>query len=312
MSSGSSICSAAAFRASPRAAQGSGKAPTMSDGFGENGSGLFAPLDRLGSSLKTSVGSSLCRLRAGLSVTWRERGTKSGLFYSEPTTSGPRTSGTGSGSSESWSTPLASDSLGEMHQSKKAVEMGFAPRLQDQARAWPTPRAEDHAQTGAHRGVPDTLTSAARVSSVDTDSTSNPSANTDAQTAKAREWQTPKARDVKGQSQRGIHAPGDALMNMVASVGPPAPASPSTDGKRRDWCTPTVVDQTNRQYQYSSGDRSKPVLTMPGQVRLGSSGQLNPAWVTQLMGFPDGWLDLPEETLSRLSATRSSQASRRS
>ena len=45
------------------------------------------------------------------------------------------------------------------------------------------------------------------------------------------------------------------------------------------------------------------------QARETAAGTLNPAWVTQLMGFPDGWLDLPDETLSGLLATQSSPKS---
>lgn len=75
-----------------------------------------------------------------------------------------RTEGSGSSSSQ-WTTPMASDSLGEMHQSRRAVEMGFAPRLQDQARAqvanWPTPRSEDSECAGNHPGAVDSLTGAA-------------------------------------------------------------------------------------------------------------------------------------------------------
>lgn len=38
--------------------------------------------------------------------------------------------------------------------------------------------------------------------------------------------------------------------------------------------------------------------------------RLNPAWVEQLMGAPEGWTDLPAETVSALWATRTSRSSR--
>jgi hypothetical protein len=57
---------------------------------------------------------------------------------------------------------------------------------------------------------------------------------------------------------------------------------------------------TGRKYQRSGG---KEDLCLPGQVdpesdstdgKPSASLRLNPAWVAQLMGFPDGWLELGE------------------
>ncbi len=42
-----------------------------------------------------------------------------------------------------------------------------------------------------------------------------------------------------------------------------------------------------------------------GRVLLGDSHR----WVAQLMGYPSDWCDLPTETLSRLTGTRSSRRS---
>src|SRR4051812_33755369 len=76
-----------------------------------------------GSLLRTSL---LCELEAltGSSMTWRRQGTPLGRSWWVLTTSAPVTDANASGS------------LPER---------------------WPTPRAEDCEQTGAHRGVPDTL-----------------------------------------------------------------------------------------------------------------------------------------------------------
>lgn len=308
----------------------------MSDGSGASSSELFGTVDALGSSLKTSVGSCLCRMRPGLSVTWRERGSRFGLFYSEPTTSAPRTSETESGSSEDWQTPAS-------HQFEKRRQVGQTERaellLPGQVKAlaagtWPTPRSEDSEQTGSHRGDPDTLTSAARLwptpNSHDAERGAESKATKDARGSggvnlrEACNWPTPKSRDVKGMSQRGTHKPEDALLNMV-NAGLPDQASPSTNGKRRDWCTPNAslgeAGTTSR-----SGHRIGELL-LSGQAKAESlatsgtsapptswgqrSGSLNPTWVAQLMGFPDGWLDLPEEALSALSATASSRVVRK-
>jgi hypothetical protein len=77
------------------------------------------------------------------------------------------------------------------------------------------------------------------------------------------------ARRAKAEAGLTAHKTLGLVEAAHRCAGPPAPAKPSMSGKR-----------------------------------LGSSGQLNPAWVTQLQGLPDGWLDLPDATLSRLSATR--------
>ena len=61
----------------------------------------------------------------------------------DPTQSSIFSADTGDSPSRSrpseWSAPLASDALGEMHQSEKAIAAGWAPRLQDQVRSAPSP-----------------------------------------------------------------------------------------------------------------------------------------------------------------------------
>lgn len=137
----------------------------------------------------------------------------------------------------------------------------------------------------------------------------------------AAQWPTPGARDyrspnAKPYADRGGATKGEQLPNFLAHccAGPPDPASVSTSGRRRDsWQTPTVTDGEGRPYTYSNGDRNKPFLTLMGQAQPEGtdhrrpSGQLNPAWVTQLQGLPDGWLDLPSETLERLYASSRSR-----
>jgi hypothetical protein len=58
------------------------------------------------------------------------------------------------------------------------------------------------------------------------------------------------------------------------------------------WQTPSVAD-TLGGHLSRSGKRSNELL-LKGQAQKatpGVRGQLNPAWVGQLMGLPDGWLD---------------------
>ena len=101
-------------------------------------------------------------------------------------------------------------------------------------------------------------------------------------------WPTPRERDWKGESQRGTDGPMDALPNLVALTdGPPDPANLSTNGKRREWCTPNVGDGRG---QMDGGSNSRKAAKARG--REVPRGSLNPTWVSQLMGYPDGWLEV--------------------
>lgn len=86
-------------------------------------------------------------------------------------------------------------------------------------------------------------------------------------------WNTPAAQDCE---QAGSPNRGGLTHDARSCAGPPAPAKPSMSGKR-----------------------------------LGSSGQLNPAWVTQLQGLPDGWMDLPVETVRKLRESSRGNGGRR-
>lgn len=176
------------------------------------------------------------------------------------------------GQVQQWATPTSADGGSKSRGGKRKGEL----LLGGQVKAWPTPRSEDSEQTGAHRGTPDTLTSAART------------------------WPTPKSRDVKGQSQRGQHSPGDALPNMV---GLQDQVNPNTNGKPRDsyWADAAGIfgvtfARVLRRWTRANGMK-KP------------NGSLSAAWVSQLMGLPADWLDLPTSKVSELAETRSSPKS---
>ncbi len=84
-------------------------------------------------------------------------------------------------------------------------------------------------------------------------------------------------------------------------------------GKPRDWPTPSVAiaegGQTSR-----SGDRKGELLLagMAAEAWTTARGSLNPDWVEQLMGAPEGWTALPDETVLRLWETRTRHTSPRS
>lgn len=103
-------------------------------------------------------------------------------------------------------------------------------------------------------------------------------------------WSTPTARDYKGSCtedtylRRAAHGYPNCLNNQVAHF-------------ERNW--PTVTASSNERTgstQYREGSMHSANL---GQIvdlaersaGSGVKGQLNPDWVEQLMGYPDGWTD---------------------
>ena len=78
--------------------------------------------------------------------------------------------------------------------------------------------------------------------------------------AQVKLFPTSRARDYLGKTQRGVYAPGDALPNHVA-VNP----------------APGVVNSLEA-------------------AKERKAAQLNPDWVSRMMGYPDGWLALPLPT----------------
>lgn len=102
-----------------------------------------------------------------------------------------------------WPTPRANE-----HCQKNSRDNGIA--LSQAVKRWPTPRAgkttNENAETWQKRK------NAGKVS-------------TPPLTLAGRVWPTPKSRDWKGQSQRGIHAPQDASPNMDRGDGRPVGGS---------------------------------------------------------------------------------------
>jgi hypothetical protein len=137
---------------------------------------------------------------------------------------------------QQWQTPIASDSLGEMHQSLAAQKQGWAPRIQDQARIllgevahqknWPTPVADDtgnRQKKYAQGGTPLSMASG--------------------------NWPTPKAADfdmdkdkartrMEKRKAQGLSTGGIRNLTVEAS---------------QNWPTPVADDTGSRQKKYAQG-----------------------------------------------------------
>jgi hypothetical protein len=160
-----------------------------------------------------------------------------------------------SGSSDGWRTPTAAES----HNQDYSAQVYLQNQVQEN---WPTARA-----SAAHGP------SQAEIEAGDP--------RHRLETAVMCQWPTPKARDWKGESQRGTDAPGDALMNMV------------------NWATPASADCIGA----TGGGQGRSLRTDTAQ----SPGQLHPDWVETLQGYPVGWTDVgPPDR-----AKRSTRGSRR-
>jgi hypothetical protein len=321
-SNGSEVCGVlqAVFPAKTSVWRAAVQASMASDrGCGGTCGGLFPCADPDGHLLRMFLLSALEEL-TGFSLTWKDSGTPARRSWWVLGRSEHPTEEIGSGSSaETWGTHTANGG-------KRSPEfgMGRAMTPQEYANGWPTPRCEDSEQTGAHAGVPDTLTSAARYfpTPAASDSDRGPESketrmargsSSAVNLVEAASWATPNQRDWKdsGPTQGNRHTPnlgtqawatpgaGDEKHRSTPNVA----AGRAERGKQlsihdqvylaqRDWATPTaacVGGNTSR-----GGDRIGELL-LGGQIHIGPQGQdspntngkrrgsLNPAWVAQLM-----------------------------
>jgi len=177
--------------------------------------------------------------------------------------------------------------------------------LEHVATNWPTPRAEDSEMAGAHRGTPDTLTSATRSWPTPTTSdgaTGATGADHRQGAAPLRQaasgWPTPTARDWKGQDPPGRQS--ESLGALVEHWDGSSHRDP-TSAKPGPESSPPPP---------GSGPRS--ALQTRRIRRLLAKPKLNPLFVEWLMGWPPGWTLLPDiEPIASAPAATASSTSRR-
>lgn len=176
---------------------------------------------------------------------------------------------------------------------------------------WPTPTEDDSRASGSRIGNPETK--------------AHPGTSLTDATART-EWPSPKQQDATGGAWTG----GQGGPNLKAAMAWPTPRSEDsescggdaqrhgtlTGATRRDWPTPGANDDKSLgnatpghppQLRHVPHLLAGPPAPAKHSTSGSSRGSLNSKWVAQLMGFPSDWCDLPTETLSALTATRSSR-----
>lgn len=187
-----------------------------------------------------------------------------------------------------WSTPLASDSLGEMHQSERAKENGWAPRLQDQARdqgdLWSTPRASESENRTTHNAP-------------------SHEAGTHGKTlaGEVGSWMTPSATDHKGSTAPGagrgqLSEQTETAFDqqwMTPTANPEAPnlgsnktgpASIMAQAEEAGLACPSSLPALETE---TVGEGSSP--TIRGSLPRSAKKRLNPLFVQILQGLPLNW-----------------------
>ena len=285
----------------------------MLAGSGQKYAGSFDPRGPLGCSLRTFLGLSAWDSMT-YSAIWSLRATKRRRVYIRLRRLGRRTSGNGCSSSaissESlWLTPNASDENGDENGGKvarpgltntrtgpsgKKQQLSLKQQVREQREThrnqWPTPVAGNGTGTRAYRddGTPYpnhepslTLLDAIRLYP--------PLWPTPTSTAgDGRSEQLPGiwlARRKRTLAEKGIHngLPLNVAVQMQSSQGSwPTPQA-------RDYRSPDAPDSPRTARKAEQGWS----LNLNDVANDVARGKLNPAWVTQLMGFPDGWLDIP-------------------
>lgn len=181
------------------------------------------------------------------------------------------------------------------------IDRGHQINLEDQAilSTWPTPNSGPQNDS-------DTKWEARREANKQKHINGNGFGLTLGMASQLSTWPTPTDRDYKdGSAQACQHVPENALLGRVVH--------------QTGWQTPKVAQG---KYQYANGNHEKRWLNLEGEADLtlgtnlngstaetANTGQLNPAFVRWLMGYPAAW-DVCADTATA-SCRRSPQRSSR-
>jgi len=274
------------------------------------------------------------------SLTWKRRVTPAGRLYYQQRASARRISGRDCGGVQSgWLTPQAqvgphgyrpAGPNGQLDLDRQVLVAGWpTPRLPEGGMTsadhsdlpgvavltgWPPARAEDSESTGAHRGSPDTLTSAAQVSGWPTPKTPTgggesaerkqelgrtESGGGDLQAAATLAgWATPRAGKTTGEEEATWRARNEdgkvATMPLTLQVQMAGWATPnaglSTRSGYQDQEYTKARKEAGKQVDLMDEAQTLTTGAQPGSpAQTGPRGVLNPQFPLWLMGYPEAW-----------------------
>lgn len=190
--------------------------------------------------------------------------------------------------------------------------------LQEAARSgWPTPRAEDSEQTGAHHGTPDTLTSAARAGWPTPTACSGPNMSEN-----RGKCQGGRRRRMTAQSVEGILAGWPSPTSSMMTEQDLSQAMTAGNSKRRShysesriltagWFTPNAKDENGNHSQcWVQPVKATGPISNGSPAETEKRGALNPAFPCWLMGFPPEWCDCAVTAMQSYRPLRRSSSKR--
>lgn len=270
--------------------------------------------DPIGHVLRTFLASKLSEL-TGSVKTWKKAATPSGRSWWVLTTVAPPTGGSGC---SSWPTVTASDAQA-MTPAPRPSRAATNRKTEYLARMvqWPTATAGDANSSGSRNLE---------------GSNAHPGTSlTDAVRPDRAAWPTPKAADGRSKGTGGSPDHGLDAMARSGLLFPTPSARDWKDGRASQgtmernsrpldefvvWATPQAHDARRPALGLTStqgSNLSRDVGRLDPDVSStpGSRPVLSPDWVEALMGFPPGWTRLPDDTVSKPSATPSSLVARK-
>lgn len=119
-------------------------------------------------------------------------------------------------------------------------------------------------------------------------------------------WPTPNLADSRVETSTRTQEQHEAIEAAAKASNPNLGGLQKRLSDVVNWATPTALDSSSTGNRNKPGSKANPGVSLTDQTERGISYEtirkgipgttpttrLNPAWVTQLMGFPDGWLDV--------------------